>query len=51
MVKEFGAIDILINNAGLQKDALFDQMTLDQWNFVIAVNPTALPGDSNSDLL
>ncbi len=40
MVKEFGAIDILINNAGLQKDAPFDQMTLDQWNFVIAVNLT-----------
>ena len=40
MFKEFGAIDILINNAGLQKDAPFDQMTLDQWNFVIAVNLT-----------
>jgi glucose 1-dehydrogenase len=40
MVKEFGATDILINNAGLQKDAPFDQMTLDQWNFVIAVNLT-----------
>jgi glucose 1-dehydrogenase len=40
MVKEFGAIDILINNAGLQKDAPFEQMTLDQWNFVIAVNLT-----------
>jgi glucose 1-dehydrogenase len=40
MVREFGAIDILINNAGLQKDAPFDQMTLDQWNFVIAVNLT-----------
>ena len=40
VIKEFGAIDILINNAGLQKDAPFDQMTLDQWNFVIAVNLT-----------
>ena len=40
MVKEFGAIHILINNAGLQKDAPFDQMTLDQWNFVIGVNLT-----------
>ena len=40
MIKELGAIDILINNAGLQKDAPFDQMTLDQWNFVIAVNLT-----------
>jgi glucose 1-dehydrogenase len=40
MVKQFGAIDILINNAGLQKDAPFDEMTLEQWNFVIAVNLT-----------
>ena len=40
MVTEFGAIHILINNAGLQKDAPFDQMTLDQWNFVIGVNLT-----------
>jgi glucose 1-dehydrogenase len=40
VVREFGTIDILINNAGLQKDAPFDQMTLDQWNFVIAVNLT-----------
>ena len=40
MLKEFGTIDILINNAGLQKDAPFDEMTLDQWNGVISVNLT-----------
>jgi len=40
VVDEFGALDILINNAGLQKDAPFDQMTLDKWNTVIAVNLT-----------
>ncbi len=40
MFKEFGTIDILINNAGLQKDAPFDQMTLDQWTGVISVNLT-----------
>ncbi|MCZ6625116.1 MAG: SDR family oxidoreductase [Deltaproteobacteria bacterium] len=40
MLKEFGTIDILINNAGLQKDAPFDEMTLDQWNDVISVNLT-----------
>jgi glucose 1-dehydrogenase len=39
-IKEFGTVDILINNAGLQKDAPFDQMTLDQWNFVLSVNLT-----------
>ncbi len=40
MFQEFGTIDILINNAGLQKDAPFDQMTLEQWNQVIGVNLT-----------
>jgi glucose 1-dehydrogenase len=40
MIREFGTIDILINNAGLQKDAPFDEMTLDQWNTVINVNLT-----------
>ena len=37
---EFGTVDILINNAGLQSDASFDQMTLAQWNKVIGVNLT-----------
>jgi glucose 1-dehydrogenase len=36
----FGTIDILINNAGLQKDAPFEQMTLQDWNTVINVNLT-----------
>ena len=40
MFQEFGTIDILINNAGFQKDAPFDQMTLDAWNAVLAVNLT-----------
>ena len=39
-VKELGAIDILINNAGLQRDAPFEEMTLEQWNKVIGVNLT-----------
>src|SRR5439155_388342 len=37
---EFGTVDILINNAGLQSDAPVDQMTLTQWNKVIGVNLT-----------
>ena len=40
MFDEFGTIDILINNAGLQRDAAFDQMTLEQWNTVISINLT-----------
>lgn len=40
MKTELGTIDILINNAGLQQDAPFDEMTLDQWNRVIQVNLT-----------
>ncbi|MGE5195950.1 MAG: SDR family oxidoreductase [Anaerolineae bacterium] len=41
MYKEFGTIDILINNAGLQRDAHFDEMTLEQWDKVISVNLTS----------
>jgi|APTNR8051073442_1049403.scaffolds.fasta_scaffold08423_3 glucose 1-dehydrogenase len=40
MQDEFGGIDILVNNAGLQQDAAFEEMTLAQWNKVIAVNLT-----------
>jgi glucose 1-dehydrogenase len=40
MIEEFGTIDILINNAGLQQDAPIEQMTLDQWNKVIGINLT-----------
>lgn len=40
MFRHYGTIDILINNAGLQKDAAFHEMTLEQWNFVIGVNLT-----------
>ena len=35
-----GGIDVLVNNAGLQRDAPFDSMTLAQWNTVIGVNLT-----------
>jgi glucose 1-dehydrogenase len=40
MFDAYGTIDILCNNAGLQRDAAFHEMTLDQWNFVIGVNLT-----------
>lgn len=40
VLEEFGTIDILINNAGLQKDAAFHEMTLPEWEGVMAVNLT-----------
>jgi len=40
VAEEFGGADILINNAGIQQDATFDEMTLEQWNLVINVNLT-----------
>src|SRR3974390_825189 len=39
-IEEFGTVDILINNAGLQKDAPLDQMSLTQWQQVLDVNLT-----------
>jgi glucose 1-dehydrogenase len=40
MREAFGTIDILVSNAGIQRDAPLEQMTLDQWNKVLAVNLT-----------
>ena len=38
--KQFGTVDILINNAGLQKDNKFHEMSLEEWNRVIGINLT-----------
>jgi glucose 1-dehydrogenase len=40
MKQEFGTTDILVANAGLQRDAAFHEMTLAQWNKVLDVNLT-----------
>jgi glucose 1-dehydrogenase len=40
MRAEFGTIDILVSNAGLQRDAPFAEMTLAHWNTVLNVNLT-----------
>ncbi len=40
MFDAFGTIDVLVNNAGVQQDAPFDEMTLAQWQRVIDVNLT-----------
>ena len=38
VVKEFGAVDICVNNAGISKDNLLLRMTPDQWEDVIGIN-------------
>ncbi len=40
MLERLGTIDILVANAGLQRDAAFHEMTLAQWNTVLNVNLT-----------
>jgi len=40
MFAAYGSIEILVNNAGLQRDAAFHEMTLAQWELVLAVNLT-----------
>ncbi len=39
-IETFGTLHILVNNAGLQRDAALVDMTLDQWNAVLSVNLT-----------
>jgi 3-oxoacyl-[acyl-carrier protein] reductase len=38
VVKEFGTVDICVNNAGISKDNLLLRLTEQQWDDVIAVN-------------
>lgn len=38
VLKEFGTIDICVNNAGISKDNLLLRMTPEQWNEVMQVN-------------
>lgn len=35
---ELGPIEVLVNNAGITRDAMFHRMTLDQWQQVISTN-------------
>jgi glucose 1-dehydrogenase len=39
-VERFGTLDILVANAGLQRDSAFAEMTLEQWRTVLDVNLT-----------
>jgi 3-oxoacyl-[acyl-carrier protein] reductase len=38
VMKEFGTVDVCVNNAGISKDNLLLRMTPEQWNDVIAIN-------------
>jgi 3-oxoacyl-[acyl-carrier protein] reductase len=38
VLKEFGTVDICVNNAGISKDNLLLRMSADQWDEVIRVN-------------
>jgi glucose 1-dehydrogenase len=39
-VRKLGTLDILVANAGIQRDQPFHEMTVERWNKVIAVNLT-----------
>jgi glucose 1-dehydrogenase len=39
-IEQFGTLDILVANAGLQRDSTLVNMTMAQWNTVIGVNLT-----------
>ena len=39
-IRQFGTVDILVANAGLQRDSAFADMTLEKWDKVLGVNLT-----------
>ena len=41
-VKEFGTLDIIVNNAGITRDSMLHKMEDAQWDSVIAVNLTGV---------
>lgn len=38
IIADFGAVDVLVNNAGITRDAVFNKMTKQQWDEVLSVN-------------
>ena len=41
VLKDFGSIDVLVNNAGIWKEAAIDKMTLEEWNEMMNINLTS----------
>ncbi|MEO5624618.1 MAG: 3-hydroxybutyrate dehydrogenase [Dokdonella sp.] len=39
--REFGAVDVLVNNAGIQYVAAVDEFPVDKWNAILAINLSA----------
>jgi acetoacetyl-CoA reductase len=39
---ELGPVEVLVNNAGITRDAMLHRMTVDQWNAVITTNLNSL---------
>ena len=42
VAQDFGRLDVLINNAGITRDAAFHRMTLEQWQQVMSTNVDSL---------
>lgn len=38
VLREFGKIDVLVNNAGVDAVGLFSEMSVDEWNHIVSVN-------------
>jgi len=38
VVREFGRVDVLVNNAGITRDTFLVRMSVDQWDEVLTVN-------------
>jgi len=41
VLRDFNHIDVLVNNAGIWKEAAIDEMTLNEWNEMININLTS----------
>ncbi|OGU65860.1 MAG: alcohol dehydrogenase [Ignavibacteria bacterium RBG_16_36_9] len=41
VLSDFGRIDVIVNNAGIWKEAAIDKMTLDEWNEMMNINLTS----------